>query len=89
MKLDKDLYRKAYELHRQWNIAEVTERIRNPESLTPQDAFQRYASLVELCWKLSRAPSEKRDREKMVDLVHYYETMRKIEAWRLARGKTT
>jgi hypothetical protein len=40
MSIDKELYRQAYELYRQWNEAELIERARNAGQLSPQKAWQ-------------------------------------------------
>jgi hypothetical protein len=88
MKLDKDLYRQAYEQYRQWNEAELAERVRNAGKLSPQEAWRQYVALVEFCWKMCPQQSEWQHKQKLADLDRYYAAVRKLEAWRRARGKT-
>lgn len=87
MKLDKGLYRQAYQARREWS--EAVERARGSEQLTPAEAWERYVALVELCWRLSPQPSERQRAEKLVALERYYARMRELEKWRLRNGKTT
>lgn len=88
MKLDKDLYRQAYEQYRQWNEAELADRVRNAGKLSPQEAWRQYVALVEFCWKMCPQQSEWQRKQKLADLDRYYAAVRKLEAWRRARGKT-
>jgi hypothetical protein len=89
VKLDKELYRKAYELHRQWNEAELVDDLRNAGKLLPQEAWRQYVDLWEFCMKLSPSPSELQEKQRASELDHYYANIRKFESWRRARGKTT
>ncbi len=86
--LDKDLCRRASEQYRHWNEAEEAERIRNAGRLSLQEAWRRYVELVEFCWKLCPQQSETQRREKLAALERYYESVRRLEAWRKARGET-
>jgi len=58
MKLDKELYRQAYQQYQRWNEAELVDRARNAGKLTPQAAWRQYVALVEFCWKLCPQQSE-------------------------------
>jgi len=87
--LDKELYRQAYERYRQWNEAEMIERARNAGKLMPAEAWRQYVALVEFCWKLCPQQSERQREQKLADVARYYERVKKLEAWRRARGKTT
>lgn len=88
MKLDKDLYRRAYEQYRQWNAARLVYRARNAGKLSPEKAWQQYIALVEFCWKLCPEQSEWQRQQKRADLERYYANVRKLEAWRREHGKT-
>jgi hypothetical protein len=45
--------------------------------------------LVEFCWKLCPQQSETQWREKLAALERYSERVRRMEAWRRSRGRTT
>ena len=64
------------------------ERIRNAGRLSPQEAWRRYVELVEFCWKLCPQQSPAQRREKLAALERYYDSVRRLEAWRKARGET-
>lgn len=85
--LDKELYRKAYEQYREWNEAELVERVRNAGQLSPSEAWQQYVGLIEFCWRLSPEQSAAQRAQKLADLERYYERVKQMEAWRRARGK--
>jgi hypothetical protein len=87
-KIDATLYRQAYEQYRQWNEAELADRVRNAGKLSPQEAWRQYVALVEFCWKMCPQQSEWQRKQKLADLDRYYAAVRKLEAWRRARGKT-
>lgn len=87
--MDKSLYRRAYEQYRQWNEAREAERARDGGRLSPEEAWRRYVELVEFCWKLCPQQSETQRREKLAALERYYERVRRMEAWRQSRGRTT
>ena len=87
MALDKELYRKAHELYRQWNEFEFIDHVRNPSRRTPTEAWRHYVDLVEFCWKLSPQQSEWQRDQKLAELDRYYAQLQKLEAWRRARGK--
>jgi hypothetical protein len=89
MQLDKDLYRKAYELHRQWNEAEKIERARNAGQLSPEEAWRQYVDLVEFCWRLCPEQSQRQREQKLIHLNRYYDRVQKLEAWRRAHDQTT
>ncbi len=89
MKLDKELYRQAYQQYRRWNQAELVDRARNAGKLSPSEAWRQYVALVEFCWKLYPQQSEWQRKQKLQDLARYHERVRTLEAWRGAHGKTT
>ncbi|MGH7598835.1 MAG: hypothetical protein ACREOI_20975 [bacterium] len=87
MKLDKELYRQAYELHQQSSDAKLVERARLHQELSPAEAFKQYADLVEFVWKLCPEPSEWQRKEKLESLSRYYAAIQRLEAWRQNRGQ--
>lgn len=88
MKLDKELYRQAYALYRQWNEAEMVDRARNAGKLSPAEAWRQYVALVEFCWKLCPQQSDWQRTRHLADLDRYYARIQKLETWRQMRGKT-
>ncbi len=88
MKLDRELYRQAYERYRQWNEAELAERVRNAGKLTPQQGWAQYLALAEFAWECCPRPGEWQRRQKLADLAYYYERVQQLEAWRRAHGKS-
>ncbi len=79
MKLDKELYRQAYELHRQYNEAELRERVRNTGHLIPEEAWRQYVALWDFLMKLAPPPSKLQEQQRMADLERYYARMQKFE----------
>lgn len=89
MAIDKELYRNALEHYRQWNEAEMRERMRNPSQLTPQEAWRQYAGLWHLLMKIAPPPSRLQEKLRATELELYYERVKKMEQWRRARGRTS
>ncbi len=87
MKLDKELYRKAYALHQQSSEAKLVERARLHQELSPAEAFKQYADLMALVWRLCPEPSAWQREEKLESLDRYYSAVQRLEAWRRSRGK--
>lgn len=87
MKLDKELYRHAYELRRQYNEAELRERIRNAGKRPPNKAWQQFVALWEFGRQMNLKPSQREEEQKMAALVRYLERVQKLEAWRAANGR--
>ncbi len=88
MKLDKELYRRAYALHQQSSDAKLEERARLHQELSSAEAFKQYADLVALMWRLCPEPSDWQRQEKLESLNRYYEAIQRLEAWRRKRGQT-
>ena len=88
MPLDKELYRKAYESLRQWNEAELIDRVRNAGELSPAQAWEQYVGLWEFALRHSPPQSELGRKQRLTYWQEYYANIRKLEAWRRARGKT-
>lgn len=88
MALDKDLYRQAYEQYRQWNVAELKDRLYQAGKRPPGEGWQKYRALVEFSWQLCPTQSEWQVREKRNSLDEYYRRVQKLEEWRRAHGKT-
>jgi len=87
MALDKELYRRAYELHRQSNEFEFIDRVQNAGKFSPAEAWRQYVDLIEFGWKLSPHQSDRQRDQKLADLDRYYAQLQKLEAWRHTRGK--
>ncbi len=79
MKIDATLYRQAYEQYRQWNEAELAERLRNAGKLTPEQAWRQYVALVEFCWKMCPQQSEWQRKQKLEILTEYQRLLAKVK----------
>lgn len=88
-KLNKKLYQEWYQSMRQWNEAELIDRIHNAGKLTPQQGWEQYQGLAHFALNYCPEPGEWQQQQKMKDLAHYYERIRKLEAWRQKHGKST
>jgi hypothetical protein len=89
MAIDKELYRKTYQLYRQWNDAELVERIRNAGSLSPRQGWEQYVDLWEFCIELSPQPSTLQSKRKFFEWLKYYSRIQSLEEWRGRDGKKT
>ncbi len=87
MTIDKDLYRGAFEQYRQWNEAELRERIRNAGVRTPHERWREYLGLWNFCQKLGTKASPTQRQQKLEALELYYVRVQKMEAWRQMRGR--
>ena len=87
--LDRELYRKVYESFRQWNEAEKIERARNAGKRPSDETWQQYIDLFELAWQTGARQSAYQRKQKLADLDRYYDRIRKLEAWRRVRGRTS
>lgn len=87
MKLDKELYRKAYALHQQSSDAKLVERATLHNELSSAEAFKQYVELVEFVWRLCPEPSEWQRKEKLESLNRYYASIQRLEAWRRKHGQ--
>jgi hypothetical protein len=88
VKLDKELYKKAYEGYRQWNIAEQVDRLYQARSRPAGEGWKQYQALVEFLWELRPHQSPWQRDEKLASLSLYYERVQKLEVWRREHGKT-
>jgi hypothetical protein len=89
MSLDPKLIREAQEAYRQWNEAELRDKLHAVNKLSAQEAWQQYVALVEFCWKLAPEQSKWQHAQKQKALSQYYERIQILEAWRQRRGQTT
>ncbi len=89
MTIDKELYRKAYEEHRQWNEIELKERIRNPGRLSPEEAWAQYKALWGFAVKLAGPMSLDQRRYRLAEKADYIEKIKKLEAWRALAWKAS
>lgn len=87
MPLDKELYRWAHELYRQWNDAELVDNIAQASNLSPQERWRHYVDLWEFAMRISPPPSELQERQSVTELNDYFLKLQKFEAWRRQRGE--
>jgi hypothetical protein len=86
MKIDKDLYRQAYEYYRRWNEAELRERIQNAGMQTSQEKLLIYLELWDFFSKMGAKVSSYQRSQKLAALNLYYDRLQKMEAWRRAHA---
>lgn len=87
MTIDKELYRQAFEHYRQWNEAELVERVRETSKLTPRELWERYAALWEFCVNLAPEPTPLQEKVRHQELEDYYAKIQKFETWRRKRAE--
>ena len=87
MKIDKELYRKAYESLRQWNEAELIDRIRNAGKHPPGKVWEQYVDLFEFARQMGFRQSLRQRWQRLADWNAYYARIQQFEAWRRARGR--
>jgi hypothetical protein len=86
MPLDPKIIREAQAIYRQWNEAELRERLLTAPNRLPDEAWQQFLALWEFAWQTNLKASETQQRQKALDLERYYNGMLKFEAWRKRRG---
>jgi len=89
MALDPKIIREAQEAYRQWNEAELRERLHAAPSRPPDEAWQQFLALWEFAWQTNLKASENQQRQKALDLEQYYQRILKFEAWRKQRGSAS
>ena len=86
MTIDAKLYREALEAYRQWNEAELIARAREAPGRDAQTGWKEFNDL----WVFARLTGAKQSllqrRQKLEAIDLYYERVKKLEAWRQARG---
>jgi len=87
MPLDKELYRKAYESLRQWNEAELIDRVRNAGKRPPGKVWEQYIDLFEFGRQIGLRPSQRQREQRLAEWDDYYARIRKLEAWRRTHGR--
>jgi hypothetical protein len=87
MPLDPNIIREAQAAYRQWNEAELRDRLHAADKPSTQETWRQYVALVEFCWKLAPQQSEQQRLQKTASLVEYYDRIQKLEAWRQLHGK--
>jgi hypothetical protein len=87
MPLDPKIIREAQAAYRQWNEAELRDRLHAADKPSTQETWRQYVALVEFCWKLAPRQSEQQRAQKAAALVEYYDRIQKLEAWRQLHGK--
>ena len=89
MALDPKMIREAQEAYRQWNEAELRERLRAAPNRPPDEAWHQFLELWDFAWHLNLKASENQQRQKAVDLERHYQRILEFEAWRKRRGTAT
>jgi hypothetical protein len=89
MALDPKIIREAQAAYRQWNEAELRERLLTAPSRPPEEAWQQFLALWEFAWQTHLKASETQQRQKTLDLERYYQRMLKFEAWRKRHGSAS
>jgi hypothetical protein len=89
MSIDKELYRRAYELHRQWNHAERVERAYNAGQRSPLECWKQYIAWWQFLMRISPEPSLAQRERRFQDWYSYYERIQKLEVWRKEHGNST
>jgi hypothetical protein len=89
MPLDPKLIREAQAAYRQWNEAELRDRLLTAPSRPADEAWQQFLSLWEFAWQASLKASENQQRQKAVDLERYYQRILECEARRKRRGSAS
>ncbi len=89
MPLDPKIIREAQAIYRQWNEAELRERLLTAPTRPLDEAWRQFIDLWEFAWRLQLRPSEYQQRQKQSDLIRQCEQLRKLEAWRKAHGRTS
>ena len=87
MSINRDLYRAADRLYREWNQAKAEDQARHAAELSPTEAWRQYVALVEFCWQLSPRQSDTERAEKMAMLERYTSRVRQMETWRERHGQ--
>ena len=86
MTIDAKLYREALEAYRQWNEAELITRAREAPHRDAQTGWKEFNHL----WAFARLTGVKQSsmqrKQKLEAIDLYYERVKKLEAWRQARG---
>ena len=90
MAIDQELYRKALRYYREWNEAELIDRIRNAGKLKPEKAWKQYVDLWEFCVNMQPDAGAGQRKLKLRDLSEYYARIERFEQRRNKRlAKTT
>jgi hypothetical protein len=89
MPLDPKIIREAQAVYRQWNEAELRDRLLTAPDRPPDEAWQQFLALWEFAWQSNLKASKTQQRQKAVELERYYERILKLEAWRKRRGSAT
>ncbi len=89
MPLDPKIIREAHDAYRQWNEAELRERLHRASTRPPDEAWQQFLALWEFAWQTNLKASENQQRQKAVDLDNYYQRILKLEKWRKRRGSAS
>jgi hypothetical protein len=89
MAIDKELYRTALEYYRQWNEAELLDRLRNAGSSAPDAEWLKYIDLWEFGWRMGLRPSQRQHSLTMAEWTEYYDRLQRFETWRRERDRAS
>ena len=89
MPLDPKIIREAQAAYRQWNEAELRERLLTAPNRPAGETWQQFLDLWEFAWQANLSASENQQRQKAADLNRYYERILKFETWRKRRGSAS
>jgi hypothetical protein len=89
MPLDPKIIREAQEAYRQWNEAELRDRLLTAPSRPLDEAWQQFLALWEFAWQINLKASENQQHQKVIDLERYYQRILKFEAWRKRHGSAS
>jgi hypothetical protein len=89
MPLDPKIIREALEAYRQWNEAELRDRLLTAPYRPPDEAWRQFLDLWEFAWRANLKASESQQRQKALDLERYYQKMLEFETWRKRHGSAS
>jgi hypothetical protein len=89
MPLDPKIIREAQAAYRQWNEAELRDRLLTAPRRQPDEAWQQFLALWEFAWQTGLKASENQQRQKAFSLERYYQKLLEFEAWRKRRGSAS
>jgi hypothetical protein len=81
MSIDRELYRKANELHSKWNLSERIDRAYNAGKRTPLECWREYIAWWEFLVNNFPMPSELQQVKRLKDWTDYYTRIQSFEAW--------
>ena len=86
MTIDAELYRKALEEYRQWNEAELIARATESGHRDPAAGWREFNDMWAFARLMGAEQSSIQRKQKLEALNLYCERVKRLEAWRQARG---